>query len=59
MEKLENMTNNEILMEIKKMQADHEVIKLRMLKDNDVLDAIEKRFAIANAELLRRLKGDK
>jgi RNA-binding protein YhbY len=59
MEKLKDMTNNEILMEIKKMQADHDVIKLRMLRDNDLLDAIEKSFALANEELIKRLKGEK
>lgn len=59
MEKLTEMSNNEILMEIKKMQVEHEVIKQRMLKDNDTLDAIEKNFALAHSELLKRLKGDK
>jgi hypothetical protein len=33
MDKLEDKSNNEILFEIKQMEADHESIKLRMLKD--------------------------
>lgn len=53
------MTNNEILMEIKKLQIDHEVIKQRMLKDYDIMEAVEKRFAEANEELNKRLKGEK
>ena len=32
MEDLENKTNNELLFEIKQMEADHEAIKLRMVK---------------------------
>jgi hypothetical protein len=54
---LESKTNNEILFEIKQMEADHEAIKLRMLKDFDKLVEIEKRFDQANKLLLKRLKG--
>lgn len=54
---LESKTNNEILFEIKQMEADHEAIKLKMLKDFDKLVEIEKRFDQANKLLLKRLKG--
>ena len=47
-----------ILFEIKKMEADHEALKLKMLKDYDKLVDIEKRFDRANQILLKRLKGE-
>jgi len=52
---LEDMSNNEILFEIKKMEADHEALKL---KDYDKLVDIEKRFDRANQILVKRLKGE-
>jgi len=55
---LESKTNNEILFEIKQLEADHEAIKLRMLKDFDKLVEIEKRFDYANKLILKRLKGE-
>lgn len=55
---LDEMSNNEILFEIKKMEADHEALKLKMLKDYDKLVDIEKRFDRANQILLKRLKGE-
>lgn len=54
---LEEKSNNEILFEIKKMEADHEALKLKMLKDYDKLVEIEKRFNRANQILIDRLKG--
>lgn len=55
---LEDMSNNEILFEIKKMEADHEALKLKMLKDYDKLVDIEKRFDRAYQILVKRLKGE-
>lgn len=55
---LEDMSNNDILFEIKKMEAEHEAIKLRMLKDYDLMVEIEKRFDKANKILVKRLKGN-
>lgn len=55
---LESKSNNEILFEIKQMEADHEAIKLKMLKDYDKLVEIEKRFDKANKIILKRLKGE-
>jgi hypothetical protein len=55
---LEQMSNNEILFEIKKMEADHEALKLKMIKDYDNLVEIEKRFDKANQILIKRLKGE-
>ena len=54
---LENKSNNEILLEIKQLQADHEALKLKMVKDYDALVEIEKRFDKANKLLTKRLKG--
>lgn len=59
MDKLEDKTNNEILFEIKQLEADHEAIKLKMIKDYDKMLEIEKRFDEANKIILKRLKGDK
>lgn len=58
-EELEEKSNNEILFEIKQMEADYEAIKLKMLKDYDKMVEIEKRFAVANSIILKRLKGEK
>lgn len=57
-EELEGKSNNEILFEIKQMEADHEAIKLKMIKDYDKLIEIEKKFEQANLILLKRLKGE-
>ena len=57
-EEFENKSNNEILFEIKQMEADHEAIKLKMLQDYDKLVEIEKRFDIANKLIVKRLKGE-
>lgn len=54
----ESKSNNEILFDIKQMEADHEALKLKMLKDYDKLVEIEKRFDRANKIILKRLKGE-
>ena len=54
----ESKSNNEILFDIKQMEADHEALKLKMLKDYDKLVEIEKRFDKANKIILKRLKGE-
>ena len=59
MEKIEDKSNNEILFMIKQYEADHEALKLKMIKDYDKLLEIEKQFEIANSIILKRLKGDK
>ena len=59
MNDLENKSNNEILFEIKQLEADHEALKLKMLKDYDKMVELEKRFDQANKILLKRLKGEK
>ena len=58
MNELENKSNNEILFEIKQMEADYEAVKIKMLQDYDKLLEIEKRFEQANTVLLKRLKGE-
>jgi RNA-binding protein YhbY len=57
-EDLEEKSNNEILFEIKQMEADHEAIKLKMLQDYDKLVELEKRFDMANKIIVKRLKGE-
>ena len=59
MEKIEDKSNNEILFMIKQYEADHEALKLKMIKDYDKLVEIEKQFEIANKIIVKRLKGDK
>ncbi len=72
MSRFDDSTNNEILLEIKQLQAEHESLKLSMVKDYDTIDAIkakmkkewsrletvEAEFNEANAIILKRLKGD-
>jgi len=58
MNKLEDKSNNEILFEIKQMEADHEALKLKMVKDYDKMVELEKKFDQANKILLKRLKGE-
>ena len=58
MSDLENKSNNDILFEIKQMEADHEALKLKMIQDYDKMVEIEKRFDEANKLLVKRLKGE-
>lgn len=55
---LEEKSNNEILFEIKQMEADYEALKLKMIQDYDKLVEIEKRFEAANKIILKRLKKE-
>lgn len=57
-EDLEEKSNNEILFEIKQMEADYEALKLKMVQDYDKLVEIEKRFEAANKVILKRLKKE-
>lgn len=58
MDDLENKTTNEILFEIKQLQANHEAIKLQMLKQYDKMVEIEERFDKAIKIIIKRLKGE-
>ena len=58
MQKLEDMSNNEILFLVKQLEADHEAIKLKMILDYDKMVEIEKKFDDANKLLVKRLKGE-
>lgn len=58
MEEFENKSNNEILFEIKQMQADYDALKIKMLKDYDKMEELERRFEKANKIILKRLKGE-
>lgn len=57
MSKYKGKTNNDILLEIKQLQADHEALKQKMLRDYDALMVIEETFRLANMEITNRLKG--
>ena len=72
MSRLEDKSNNEILLEVKQLQAEHESLKLSMVKDYDAiemlkekmkkefgkLEDVEARFTEANQIIVRRLKGE-
>lgn len=72
MSRFEDSTNNEILLEIKQLQAEHESLKLSMVKDYDTiedmkvkmkkewtkLEKVEADFTEANKIILQRLKGE-
>ena len=54
----QNKSNNDILFDIKQMQADYDALKIKMFKDLDKLEEIERNFDRANKILLKRLKGE-
>ena len=54
---LDEKSNNEILFEMKKMEAEHEALKLKMLNDYDKMIEMEKAYKTANEIILKRLKG--
>ena len=56
MNDLEQKSNNEILLEIKQMEADYESLKLKMLNDYDKMVELEEKYAKANNIILKRLK---
>lgn len=72
MERLEEKSNNEILLEIKQLQLEHEAIKTSLLKDYDTIEIlkekmkkdfvkmqrVEEQFTESNQIILKRLKGD-
>jgi len=55
----ENKSNNEILLEIKQIQLDHEALKLKIIKEFDKLVEIENLFNEAQEIVKERLKGKK
>ena len=72
MSRLEEKSNNEILLEIKQLQVEHENLKLSLVKDYDTIEAlkvkmkkdfakledVESRFTEDNAIIVKRLKGE-
>lgn len=58
MDDFKNKTTNEILSEISEMQQEHEALKHKILSDFDKLETIEKKFKLANDELIKRLNGE-
>ena len=54
----ESLSNNEILFRIKQIEADYEALKLKILKDYDALESLEKEFSKAQAIITKRLKGE-
>ena len=57
MEKLEDKTNNELLLEMKQLEMEHEALKQKMLKDYDSLMSIEEQHALSNKIVNNRLKS--
>lgn len=55
----EDKTNNEILLEIKQLQLDHEALKTKISKEFDKLVEIENKFYEASKIIKERLKGKK
>jgi len=53
---LEEKSNNELLFEIKQLEADHEALKLKIIGDYDKLVEIEKKFDRVNKIIIGRLK---
>jgi len=59
MENLEDKTNNELLFELKKLEAEHEAIKVKMLNDYDSMIKIEEIYEKINNILLKRVSPNK
>jgi hypothetical protein len=54
----ESLSNNEILFKIKQLEADYDALKLKILKDYDALENLEKEFNKAQIIITKRLKGE-
>jgi hypothetical protein len=57
-DKIEDKSNNELLLEVKQLEMDHQSLKTKILKDLDILDSIELRFKNIKDLLNKRLKGE-
>lgn len=55
----EDKTNNEILLEIKQLQFDHEALKMKIIREFDKLVEIENKFNDAQKVIKERLVGKK
>jgi len=58
MSNFKDKSSNEILMEMKQLEADHEALKNKMALDLDKLLLIEKTHAEGESLILKRLKGE-
>ena len=57
--KLEELSNNELLLKIKQYEFDYDAIKSKMFNMLDEMDEIEKKYNKANSIINKRLKGEK
>ena len=57
MEKLSEISNNELLLQLKQLENDHEAIKSKMLNDYNKMVEIEEKYSQINKLLLKRIKG--
>jgi hypothetical protein len=55
----EDKSNNEILLEIKQLQLDHESLKIKIAREFDKLVEIEQLFDEAQKVIKKRLIGNK
>ena len=55
----EDKSNNEILLEIKQLQLDHESLKMKIAREFDKLVEIEGNFEEAQKIIKQRLIGNK
>jgi phosphomevalonate kinase len=57
MNKFEDMSNNQIITEIKSIEAEYEALKIKIVNCLDQLESLEKLFKEANDTLVKRIKG--
>jgi hypothetical protein len=57
MENLSELPNNQLLLELKQLENDHEAIKTKMLNDYNKMVEIEEKYSQINKLLLKRIKG--
>lgn len=51
------MSNNQIITEIKSIEAEYEALKIKIVNSLDQLEALEILFKEANDTLVKRIKG--
>ncbi len=58
MDKLEDKSNSQIITEIQQLKLEHEALKVKILRDYDKLEYLEKQFNEANKIISKRLRGN-
>ena len=58
MSDFENKSNNQIILELQQIKLEHEALKIKIIRDYEILEALEKKFDEANKIISKRLRGN-